>query len=157
MEDVIIKSDYEIERRKPIPSRNHAIIQSRIIKMLYKNYEEEFEAVSELSLMIDETEKIPDVSIYKNFDFQPGNDEIKVDELPLAVIEILSPEQHLIDLIIKSKYYFEAGILSYWLVIPDLKTVYIYSDVDEYEAFVRRGKLVDTKLNIELDLKELFK
>jgi Uma2 family endonuclease len=157
METTLLQSEYEIERGKPMPSRNHAYIQSKIIKLLDRKYADTYEGISELSLMVEGKERVPDVLIYKNFEFRPGNDEVKVTEMPLAVVEILSPTQQLGDLIAKSYLYFEAGIKSYWLVLPDLTTIYIFSAPHEYEPFVKKGTLKDTKLDIELDLEAIFK
>lgn len=156
METALVQSEYEIERGKPIPSRNHAYIQSKIIKLLDRKYSDTYEGISELSLLVEGKERVPDILIYKNFEFRPGNDEVKVSEMPLAVVEILSPTQHLADLIAKSYLYFEAGVKSYWLVLPDLTTFYIFSAPNEYEAFVKKGILKDTKLDIELNLEDIF-
>jgi len=157
MEAVQVQSEYEIERGKPTPSRNHAYIQSRIIKLLDRKYADSYEGISELSLLVEGKERVPDILIYKNFEFRPGNDEVKVSEMPLAVVEILSPKQNLGDLIAKSYLYFEAGVKSYWLVLPDLTTIYIFSAPNEYEAFVKKGILKDTQLDIELSLEDIFK
>jgi Uma2 family endonuclease len=157
MDATLVQSGYEIERGKPMPSRNHAYIQSKIIKLLDRKYAGSFEGISELSLIIEGTERVPDVLIYQDFEFRPGNDEVKVKEMPLAVVEILSPTQQLADLIAKSYLYFEAGVKSYWLVLPDLMTIYVFSAPNEYEAYVKKGMLIDTKLNIELDLESVFK
>ena len=110
MEAVIEKSQYEIERGKPMPSKNHAYIQSKIIKVIFKKYDDDFEVLSELSLNINGRDKIPDLAIYKEIDYTPGEDEIRVSQLPLAVVEILSPKQTITDLIIKSNDYFVSDI-----------------------------------------------
>ncbi len=157
MEALQVQSEYEIERGKPIPSRNHAYIQSKIIKLLDRKYADKYKGISELSLLVEGKERVPDILIYKNFEFRPGNDEVKVSEMPLAVVEILSPKQNLGDLIAKSYLYFEAGVKSYWLVLPDLTTIYIFSAPNEYEAFVKKGILKDTQLDIELNLEDIFK
>ncbi|HMO38747.1 MAG TPA: Uma2 family endonuclease [Saprospiraceae bacterium] len=157
METAQVQSEYEIERGKPAPSRNHAYIQSRIIKLLDRKYADSYEGISELSLLVEGKERVPDILIYKNFEFRPGNDEVKVSEMPLAVVEILSPKQNLGDLIAKSYLYFEAGVKSYWLVLPDLTTIYIFSAPNEYEAFVKKGILKDAQLDIELNLEDIFK
>lgn len=157
METIIKKSKYEIERGKPIPSKNHSYIQHRIGKLIDRKYLDEFVPLPELSLDLGKTERIPDLAIYKEIDFTPGADEIRVSKMPLGVVEILSPKQHIADLIIKSNDYFDAGILSYWLILPDLKTVYVYSGKNEYEVYAKADLLIDAKLGIELDLGLLFK
>ncbi len=157
MEAIVEKSQYEIERGKPMPSKNHAYIQHRIGKLIDRKYLDEFLPLPELTLDINGSDKIPDLAIYKEIDYTPGLDEIRVSQMPLGVIEILSPKQHIADLIIKSNDYFDAGILSYWLVLPDLKSIYVYSGKGEYEVYAKTNLLKDTQLGIELDLAELFK
>jgi Uma2 family endonuclease len=157
METVLAQSEYELERGKPMPSRNHAFIQSKLIKLLDRKYADSYDGISELSLLIDGKESVPDVLIYKGFEFRPGNDEVKVTDMPLGIVEILSPTQQLADLVAKSYRYFEAGVKSYWLVLPDLTSIYVFSAPNEYEVFAKKGTLKDTQLNIELDLEAIFK
>jgi len=88
---------------------------------------------------------------------QKSQYEIQVKKMPLGVIEILSPKQHIADLLAKSNEYFDAGIQSYWLVLPDLKTIYVFSDKGEYEVFAKAGLLQDEKIGMKLDLGAIFK
>lgn len=73
------------------------------------------------------------------------------------MVEILSPKQAISDLITKSVQYFEEGIQSYWLVLPDLKTVYVFDKPIQYEVYSKNQKLVDEKLKITLELTDIFK
>lgn len=160
MEVVIDRSQYEIERGKPMPSKNHGFLQFKIGNLIDRKYIDQFQFLSELSLIInDVNEKIPDLAIYRteDFDWDFDNDETKVQQMPLCVVEITSPSQAITELIIKSRTYFDAGVKSYWLVIPDLKSVYVFSDKGEYEVFAKKDILKDTVLDIELDLGQLFK
>jgi hypothetical protein len=63
MELVVEKSQYELERGKPIPSKNHSIIQKRITKFIEEKYPNKFEILPELSLDIRTAgrEKVPDL------------------------------------------------------------------------------------------------
>lgn len=152
------KSQYEIERGKPMPSKNHAYIQHRIGKLIDRVYTDIYLPLPELSISLGEGKtRVPDIAIYNEFDYTPGEDEVSTKQLPLGVIEILSPKQHIGDLIIKSKEYFDAGIKSYWLVLPDLKTIYVFSAINEYEVYAKNVELIDNQLNIKLSLAELFK
>jgi len=151
------KSEYEIERGKPTPSKNHSIVQTNLVGYFFVHYQDKFRALSELTLLIDEKKYIPDVVLYEKIDFEPGQDESAVSDIPLCAIEILSPKQNLTELIIKSHLYFEAGVQSYWLILPDLKTVYVFSAPDAYEAYVKKGILKDQQLDIELDLEKVFR
>lgn len=160
MDVVVEKSQYEIERGKPMPSKNHSFIQKRVVKLVDRKYPDKYEILPELSLdlKIEGREKVPDLAIFKYDDisFDADKDEIRVEQIPLGVIEIMSPSQNLTELLIKSHTYFEAGIKSYWLIIPPLRTVYVFSDKSEYEVFLKNDLLKDEQLNIELDLGKLF-
>jgi Uma2 family endonuclease len=68
----------------------------------------------------------------------------------------MSPTQTITELIVKSHAFFDAGVKSYWLVIPSLKTIYVFSDKGEYEVYAKTDKLIDNQLNIEMDLGKLF-
>lgn len=84
------------------------------------------------------------------------HDEIKLSEPPLVAIEILSPEQKLQDLTDKTYRYFDFGVKSCWIVLPSLKTIMVYSDVDTFE-YIRSDKtLIDPNFGFELPLKEIF-
>lgn len=157
MQATVKDIDYEQSRGKPMPSRNHAFLQSRLIKLLDRSYGDRYDVISELSIVVAGKQKVPDILIYEDFEFRPGNDELRVEEPPLGVIEILSPSQHLADLLQKSHLYFEAGIPSYWLVLPDLLTIYVFTAPNEYEVFVKTETLRDERLGIELSLAEVFR
>jgi Uma2 family endonuclease len=60
------------------------------------------------------------------------------------------------DLIAKSYDYFDSGVQSYWLIIPDLTTIYVFSAPHEFEVFIKKETLVDAKLGIELELGAIF-
>lgn len=165
METIIINSEnyrekYEIERGKPMPSKNHSFIQSRINKLIDRTYPDTVEILPELSIAIskDGREKVPDLAIYRYGDitFDVENDELRVQKMPLGAVEILSPNQNIVDLVAKSHAYFEEGILSYWLVIPRLKSIYVFSGKSEYEVYAKTDILKDTQLKIEMDLGVLF-
>ncbi len=94
---VIIESDYEIERGKLIPSKNHGIIQGNIYFNFRVKYADTYEIVPELSVIINDREKVPDLAIFRDIEYTPGRDEVKVLDIPLGVIEILSPKQSLAD------------------------------------------------------------
>ena len=156
-EVVAAKSVYEIERNKPTPSKNHAIIQGNIYFELRSKYENQYKAVPEISIVIEKKERVPDVGIFKKLSYTPGNDEVKVSEMPIGVVEILSPKQALGDLVHKSVKYFDEGIKSYWLVLPDLKTIFVFDQPEEYEVYSKKQTLVDKVLDIKLELSDIFK
>ncbi len=155
--EVVLETQEELKRRKKgMGSKNHSGLQSNLLLELGIKYRKVYRFVVELSLEVDGVEKIPDLSIYKKFKVTPGYDETRMKDLPLGVIEILSPTQSLTELVVKARTYFDAGILSYWLVTPDLRAIYVYSDSENYKAYTYKEVLKDEKLDIELPLMTLF-
>ena len=155
MEAIVVKSDYELRRGKPIPSKNHAFTQGNLYFQLRSNYPN-FQILPEISLQLENGEKVPDLAIFENIKFTPGNDEIRVTQMPIGVIEILSPKQRLGDLLAKAHTYFSNGVQSYWLVLPDLKSIYVFSTASESEVYTHKDILKGEELNIELNLKGIF-
>jgi Uma2 family endonuclease len=156
MTAILGTSDYEIERKKPMPSKNHAFIQGRLIIALALKYQNQFTLLPEINLDLPAGVRVPDLAIYPPMHFEPQEDEIRLSEMPLAVVEIISPTQELTELIAKSNDYFRAGVKSYWLVLPPLRTIYIFHGANDYEIFSRHDVAVDKQLEIALDLKEIF-
>lgn len=157
MDTTLALSEYEIERGKPMPSKNHAIVQANLLLSLQPKYASRYRLLPEINLDLPVRERVPDLAIYRAVEFTPGADEVRMAEVPLAVIEILSPQQSISDLMIKRGEYFAAGVQSYWLVLPDLLSIYVFYSPEEYDVFAKQEVLVDKKLDIELGLGEVFR
>ncbi len=71
-------------------------------------------------------------------------------------MEILSPTQSLTDLLVKARNYFEYGVQSCWLILPELDNVYVFSSPDEYEIFKTGETLHDPKMGIEVEVDKIF-
>jgi Uma2 family endonuclease len=155
METLAIASDYEIERGKPMPSKHHAIVQASIGGLLFSKYPN-YWTLPELSISFNGEGKVPDLAIYDKENFESEIEEIRTNQIPLGAIEILSPTQNINELIDKSEIYFQSGVKSYWLVVPVLKTIFVFSSLDDYAAYLKDDVLVDDVLGIRLDLKLIF-
>ncbi len=149
-------SAYEAERGKPMPSKNHAIIQRNLMFMITLELKGKIDVLPELSLNINGKERIPDLAVYPTVSFTPFEDEIKVAQAPITTIEILSATQKISDLTSKSSEYFDFGVQSYWLVIPELRSIYVFSSRDKHKVFANEDVLTDAALGIELNLKRAF-
>lgn len=152
----VVRSQYEMERGKPMPSKNHSRLQQRIGVELSIHYSEQYDTYSELSLEAPNPPFIPDLCL---FPAEPSNwreDEIRVSDVPLTVIEIISPSQTDTELTEKSKAYFAAGVKSYWLVQPVLRTVFVLLP-DGDELVFHNDILTDPTNNISIDLKKVFR
>lgn len=152
----VVRSEYERERGKPMPSKNHSRLQARLSKEIMVYYGDQFDVYSELSLESPNPPYVPDLCI---FPAEPSNwreDEIKVSDVPLTVIEIISPSQTDTQLTAKSVDYFAAGVRSYWLVQPVLRTVFVLLP-DGSELVFHNDVLTDPTNGISVDLKQVFR
>ena len=149
-------SDYELDRNKPMPSKNHALVQSRFVGQLDANYSEQYNVLTEIKLDTPPKDVVPDIAIYPRFAFDPLHDEVKMTEMPLCAVEILSPSQTNDELIEKVVKYFSLGVKSCWLVIPTFQIVSVFSDASTQRTFFK-GELHDEVLNIKIDLDKVFR
>ncbi len=140
-----------------VGSRNHSYVQTNLIVALAEL--QKYAVFSKLSLDIEGKEYKPDPCLYseeynlKTEDFQ--EDVLRMTEMPLCAIEILSPRQFMESLTEKFKIYFNAGVQSCWLVIPNLRLVSVYRDFKAYQMFYE-GEIIDEKLDIRLPLNKVF-
>ena len=156
MEAVVEQSAYEQERGKPMPSKIHAYIQLNIGFELKFRYKERFTFLSELSLDLDGWRSVPDLAIYPKMEIDVRQDEIRMTTPPICAIEIISPMQSLQELIDKAKAYFEHGVQSCWLVLPGLRSIYVFSSFDDFKTFTHTDTLLDDTLKISIPLAEVF-
>ncbi|AUD03420.1 Uma2 family endonuclease [Spirosoma pollinicola] len=156
MEAVTEQSAYEQERGKPMPSKVHAYVQSNIIFELKSRYKDRFTFLSEISLDLNGWWSVPDLAIYPKMAIDVRQDEIRITTPPLCAIEIISPMQSLQELVDKSKAYFEHGAQSCWLVLPGLRSIYVFSSFDDFKTFTHTDTLLDDTLKISIPLAEVF-
>lgn len=149
-------SDYQIERDKPMPDKNHSIVQANLLLKIQPRYEKKFRMLPEISLDLPARGRVPDLAFYPPMPFHPNDNEIRMNHPPLGAIEILSEMQNPGDLMIKSGEYFAAGVQSYWLVLPALRSIYVFYSPDDFDVFSKNDLLKDKKLGIEVSLKEIF-
>ena len=152
----ITKSDYELERGKPMPTFNHAILQQRILFEILVRYPKSFTVLPELNLSVLGEKLVPDLAVFKGALGFLAHDQNIVSDMPLLVVEILSPSQSVTELTAKAKRYLQAGITSYWLVVPELMTISISSETGVYQTFNPYEILRDPATGIELELTSLF-
>ena len=150
---------YKLERDKPMPSLHHSLIESQLGFVLRRDYRKKFTTMTELSLETLPKGSTPDICIYPKMEVEIGKqaDIIKMQEMPLTTVEILSATQPLTQIIEKIKLkYFPAGVKSAWVIIPDLRAIVLYlPGKDDYELF-KTGKLTDPATGISVDVDEVF-
>ncbi len=151
-----VEIDYETERGKPMPSLLHARLQARLITYLSVHFGERFEIFSELTLDTPGEKTTPDICIYPIEPVNFSHDETKRTYPPLAVIEILSPNQVLQTLVDKTHTYFSFGVKSCWLVLPTLQSIYVFSAPGQHEVFSQKDELFDPHLDIRIPMAAIF-
>jgi len=135
------------------PSYNHAYIHAKLIGALLKVGT--YSVFSELTLDIDGADHVPDISLYPKRTINRLDDVIRVSEMPLLAVEILSPTQGTWDVLKKFKVYFQAGVKSCWLVEPVTSAVVVCSAPGRARTFVE-DEIVDETLGLRVPIKEIF-
>ena len=148
---------YETERGKPMPSKNHGYVQSRLSMILGYKYLSEYTLFSEITIeMPSRPNCVPDIAIYPKLQIDFIHDEISMVQMPLTAIEIVSPTQSNDEILAKFERYFFAGVQSYWLVMPSMKAISVYSQIGQYQFFTSDMTLVDSISDIKLTLSDIF-
>ncbi len=160
--------EYQKEEDSNAGSLNHSLAQARITGLLTN--EERFSVMVELSLDASQTdlgqfglktkeELKPDICLYPNTVwFSESTDILRMMEMPLLAVEIISPKQGFDDILAKFKAYFSLGVKSCWLVMPAIRSIAIYSRIDNFSSFDmhRDAELVDKVMDIHLPFQKIF-
>ena len=135
------------------PSYSHAAISAMLITEISKD--RRFRAFSELTLLIDDRDYIPDISVYpwRKVNYLHG-DIVKMTELPVLIMEILSPMQTALELYEKAQnVYLPADIRSVWIVQPLAHTISVLTK-DNVRLY-HEGRLEDVT-GVAVDLGVVF-
>jgi Uma2 family endonuclease len=148
-------------------SVNHSLTQAMITSLLVND--ERFTVFTELSLDVKQhdlsqydikakDEIKPDICLYSNeIGFQEF-DILKMTEMPLLAIEILLPSQGTKELKDRIRAYFDLGVKSCWLVIPDVQLISIYAKQGGFKNFdMRDTEVIDEVMDIHLPIQKVFK
>ncbi|MBC8111576.1 MAG: Uma2 family endonuclease [Verrucomicrobia bacterium] len=152
--EIVELTDYETERGKPMPSKNHGLVQSNIIGLLFAKYRSEYSFPTELTLEMGKN-YVPDICIYPKMTFDAQHDTIRMTQPPITAIEIVSPKQNADDIIEKFEVYFNNGVKSCWYIQPPMATVFIFTPDKKIKVF-HEEMLTDAATGISIDLNEVF-
>ncbi len=178
------ETDRDSKEDNKMGSKNHALVQSRLATYINITKEENYNAATELSLDVSEAnrQKIlkkfgilakrelkPDVAVYlaDQFDFVDPDEEdeeacvdpLRVKEMPLCVMEIVSQSQSSVEIVAKCRAYFQMGVKSCWLIDPCLKLVVVYQgQIRQKKAYLEGGETVvaDEVLGVKIPLTKIF-
>jgi Uma2 family endonuclease len=159
-----ILDDENAEELADMGSFNHGYIQMRLGSLIEQT--RRYTPVSELTLDVSgidvsqfglhsKEEIKPDICVYSRRGLSRPQDILKMNDMPLLAIEIVSPRQGLYDLINKFRVYFVLGIQSCWLVEPTINAVSVYTAIDRWETYTRDA-VIDEKLNLHIPVNQIF-
>jgi len=143
-------------------SYNHSLVQGNLAYLVRKH--SAYSAFVELSLDVSTLDKAkfadirdelkPDVCAYPKRSVM-DLDILVMSEMPLLVIEIVSPRQGLLEIVKKFQAYFALGIQSCWLVDPITTVVRVYHPHKTPRTFATQ-EVVDEVANIKIPVAEIF-
>lgn len=153
-----------VVQTEDIRSKNHAAVQANLA-YLFKRLGD-YTVFTELSLDTEDadfsqfdlqvcSELTVDVCLYQKRPMNPLQDILKMEEMPLLAVEIISPHQGLHEITEKFRLYFALGVKSCWLVIPNTQAVTVYSTATHLQTYVS-DVVTDQQLDIQLPLHEIF-
>lgn len=97
----------------------------------------------------------PDLCLYPKRSLSRPVDILKMSEMPLMVVEILSPLQGSYEILQKFRLYFVLGVKSCWLVDPATEVVVVYAGMEKHKTF-SSGEVVDEVMSIRLPFAQIF-
>lgn len=155
MQAVEAHTEYELERGKPMPSKNHGLVQASLCAHLFRSGGD-YSILSELSLELGGRKLTPDLSVYSKLITDWQHDEVRMTEPPLMVVEILSPRQSVDDLVQKADAYFEAGVKSCWIVQPTFESIAVLEPETKPNLYTH-GEVVDPATGVTVKIEEIFR
>jgi Uma2 family endonuclease len=144
---------YERERGKPLPSENHAIVQTNLAIEFAKD--KRYRVLSELSLELNGRPFTPDLCVYRRQPVDFRHDKVRLTEPPLAAVEIFSPTQGYQEVMDKVEAYLQSGMKTCWVVIPPSRSITIYA-ADGAQKTYAEGQAVDPATGLTADLAAVF-
>ena len=89
---------------------------------------------------------------------RPIPDDAAWDVVPDLAIEVISPSNLAVDVLVKVGEYFRAGVRRVWVIYPRDEQIYVYESPTQVRILTRADRLVDeaTLPGLSLQLADLF-
>lgn len=155
-------TDLEEIGSQDMGSHNHSAIQVNVAFLLKRLGA--YSVYTELSLDVSRLDRQkfqvkdeikPDVCIYPKRSLSRPFDILRMSEMPLLAIEILSPKQGTQDILEKFAVYFALGVQSCWLIDPITAIVAVYSALDQHKIFTA-NEVIDDTVGVRVPFAEIF-
>ena len=148
---------YEKERGKPMPNLSHSILEPRIASAFQSQAVGRYLVAIELTLeLADGTILTPDVTVLAKRPVHWSREPAHCRDLPILVVEIISPSQGYLSVVEKKDVYFANGVQSVWEVNPALKAVAIHRPDDSVPQLFQHGEARDPATGLTVRLEEIF-
>ena len=122
----MLENTQTTEKAEAMPSLNHSYICAQVMRQLLQD--DSIQPLPELTLDIDNG-LTPDISIFKKEIIQPNffEDVLKVKEMPVLAIEVISSSQNIQAILEKSKLLVNSGVRTFWTVEPYGRSIFVIS------------------------------
>ena len=150
-------SDYERQRGKPAPSYFHSIIQTNLSVLLRTTLPAHLEALPEVTISLPHRQVTPDIAVFETSKLEETDGDAPATEvMPLLTIELLTIPQTMDALVSRAREFFASGLQSYWIVIPIVKMVLVFTGPDEYKVFHHDQPVLDEVVGLQLPIDQVF-
>ena len=122
----MLENTQTTEKAEAMPSLNHSYICAQVMRQLLQD--DSIQPLPELTLDIDNG-LTPDISVFKKEIIQPNffEDVLKVKEMPVLAIEVISSSQNIQAILEKSKLLINSGVRTVWTVEPYGRSIFVDS------------------------------
>ena len=122
----MLENTQNTEKAEAMPSLNHSYICAQVMRQLLQD--DSIQPLPELTLDIDNG-LTPDISVFKREIIQPNffEDVLKVKEMPVLAIEVISSSQNIQAILEKSKLLVNSGVRTVWTVEPYGRSIFVVS------------------------------
>ncbi len=150
-------SAYEKERGKPMPNLAHSILEPRIASALHAQTADRYLVAVELTLeLADGSVLTPDVTVLAKRPIHWSREPAHCRDLPILVVEIVSPSQGYLSVVEKKEIYFRNGVQSLWEVNPALRVIAIHRPDREVPDIFQSGEAKDSVTGMSVSMEDIF-
>ncbi len=150
-------SDYEKERGKPMPNISHSVLEMRLAIAFSMGASERYLVTPELTFeFADGLALTPDIAVLPKRSINWGREPARCREVPLLVVEIVSPSQGYQTIVDKVDAYFAHGVQSIWEVSPALEMIAIHQPGNDVPQLFQQGEVKDPVTGLTVRLEEIF-
>lgn len=154
---VIESSDYNEDTGKPMANLSHSVAQANLAAEFHHGGKNKYLVGSELTVEFADGKVLtPDIAVLPKRPIDWRREPVRYQEVPLLVVEILSPRQGYLDIMVKLDIYFANGVQSVWVVQPASQSIDIYRPGEQRPQIIQQGEAKDPATGLTVRLEEVF-